>query len=121
MSEAARALGVSDRSLQRELKKNGTRFRDELIAARIEAAGDYLSEPDLKIETVAELVGMSSHSHLTSLSSPAQRRTPVQYRERMSVRREVEHIDAGTREHARRSAASGSRRSDSTVRVANGR
>jgi AraC-like DNA-binding protein len=87
LSDAARALGFSERSLQRELHKLGTRFREELIRARIEAASKYLAELDLKIEAVAERVGMSSHSHLTSLFHRLKGLTPAQYREQQ-VRRD---------------------------------
>jgi len=56
---AARALGSSRRSLQRELKRAGSSFRAELERARVTEAVRLLAESDLKADAVARRVGLT--------------------------------------------------------------
>ena len=61
LEEAARLLGRSARSLQRELETtSATSFRDEQARARLLAAAELLSGSDEKIVAVAARLGLSA-------------------------------------------------------------
>jgi AraC-like DNA-binding protein len=62
----AKALGMSERTLQRRLADCGTGFRALVDAARMETAAEMLSEPGLPHAVIAERLGYaepSSFSH----------------------------------------------------------
>jgi AraC-like DNA-binding protein len=61
----ARRMGLSARTLQRRLREEGTRFRDEVHAARVFAAKRLLAESEASITEIAFAVGYSSPTHLT--------------------------------------------------------
>ncbi|MDX2032711.1 MAG: AraC family transcriptional regulator [Blastocatellia bacterium] len=58
----ARALGLGERSLQRELAAEGTSFRDLLDTARCELALHHLRNPRVSVAEVAILLGFSEPS-----------------------------------------------------------
>lgn len=87
---AARALGLSERTLHRALREAGTSFRAELAAARVDAARKLLAETDLKIEAVAARSGCCSHAHLTRLFGRATGQSPKAYREQARLARRVD-------------------------------
>lgn len=61
IDEAARQLGRSARSLQRELEAAGrTSFRDEQARARLAAVAELLATSDDKIATIAARLGLSA-------------------------------------------------------------
>lgn len=67
LASAASGLGMSERSLQRELQNRGTSFSNELRRVRVATAADMLRlDPELKIEVVALRVGFSTGSQLAS-------------------------------------------------------
>lgn len=66
VERSAAALVVSPRTLQRELERNGTCFRDELRRARVVAAEQLLALTDDKIDTIAARVGFVSGSRLSA-------------------------------------------------------
>jgi AraC-like DNA-binding protein len=72
VAEAAQALGMSVRSLQRSLGDAGTSFRDEVNAVLIERAKALLLEGDTKLEVIAIKLGCSS---LTTFSAFFRRMT----------------------------------------------
>ena len=82
LSSAGRALGVSERSLQRELATAGTTFRREVSRARVEAAALLLSTTSAKLEAIARDVGCASSSHLSQLFRREKGETPGAYRAR---------------------------------------
>ena len=82
LASAARRLGRSDRSLQRDLQQAGTTFRAELEAARVELARGLLVDTDLKIDSVARKVGCASAAHFATLFRRVAGETPSAYRER---------------------------------------
>jgi AraC-like DNA-binding protein len=82
LAAAARKLGRSDRSLQRDLQQSGTTFRAELEAARVELARALLVDTDLKIDSVARKVGCASAAHFATLFRRVAGETPSAYRER---------------------------------------
>jgi AraC-like DNA-binding protein len=79
IADAARALGLSSRTLQRTLSDAGTSFQRELRDARFRAACDRLSNGDDKIAVVARAVGLSEGA-LTSLFRERIGRTPTEFR-----------------------------------------
>jgi len=72
IAAAARALGSSERSLQRRLREEGATFRGELAAARVRAAVPLVVESKLKLEAIARQLGFSS---LTAFSRLYRRHT----------------------------------------------
>lgn len=82
LASAARRLGRSDRSLQRDLQQSGTTFRAELEATRVELARALLVDTDLKIDSVARKVGCASAAHFATLFRKVAGETPSAYRER---------------------------------------
>ena len=65
--EAARALALSTRSLQRRLREHDTTFRKELDVARVRLAQRRLRDSDVSITAVALEVGLTSPQHLSTL------------------------------------------------------
>ena len=85
IGKAARALGLSQRTLQRKLGEARTTFKDEVGAARVRAAIRMLVETDAPLTSIAFDVGCSS---LQSFSALFRRRTgqsPSAYRTRARV------------------------------------
>ncbi len=82
LAAAARRLGRSERSLQRDLQQAGSTFRAELEAARVELARALLVDTDLKIDSVARKVGCASATHFATLFRKVAGETPSAYRER---------------------------------------
>jgi AraC-like DNA-binding protein len=81
IEHAAQALGTTPRSLQRELRRLGTRFSIELARARLRATCFQLQLSDDKIEVVARSVGLSA-SQLHVLFRQSVGQTPAEYRAR---------------------------------------
>ena len=76
---AARQLGRSARSLQRELMRERTRFSVELLHARLRAACVMLSGSDEKVEVIARKVGLASSSQLSAIFRRELGETPSDY------------------------------------------
>jgi AraC-like DNA-binding protein len=62
LSDVARDLGLSDRTLQRRITEEGTSFRDLLIETRQELGRQLLSDPSAEIDEVACLLGYQDAS-----------------------------------------------------------
>jgi AraC family transcriptional regulator, transcriptional activator FtrA len=65
-AEVARALGLSQRTLQRQLEHAGTSYREErdrYLSIRIE---ELLAGTELDLDAIAAEVGLSSASHLVA-------------------------------------------------------
>jgi AraC-like DNA-binding protein len=67
VDSAAHALGMSVRTLQRELGRLGTSFSDELRVVRVGAAEALLVHSDLKIEAIATQVGFGTASRMSAM------------------------------------------------------
>jgi AraC-like DNA-binding protein len=78
---AARALAVSERTLQRVLKDHGTTFTNELRDARFTVAYERLIHSDEKMISVAGRVGLSENA-LTQLVREKTGVTPAELRRR---------------------------------------
>jgi len=62
LSDVARELGMSERTLQRRITDEGTTFREILVAARQELGRQLLSDPSADIDEVACLLGYQDAS-----------------------------------------------------------
>lgn len=80
--EAARSLGVTERSLQRWLRDAGTSFRVESARALRARAERMLLEDDAKIEVVARRCGFHSASHLAREMRRHGGESPAEFRRR---------------------------------------
>ncbi len=80
VAQAARALGVSMRSLQRHLTHAATSFRDELNTARMRVAQRLLESSNLNITTIALEVGCGSSQHFSALFRKAMGASPREWR-----------------------------------------
>lgn len=82
IGEAAKRLGMSERTLQRRLKEATTSYQEELNAARIRAAQRMLIDSDAPITTIALDVGCSSPQHFSALFRRLVGQTPSAFRSR---------------------------------------
>ncbi|MEP6864207.1 MAG: helix-turn-helix transcriptional regulator [Deltaproteobacteria bacterium] len=82
----ATALGMSTRTLQRELHRLETSFSDELRGVRITAAEALLVHTDLKIDTIALEVGFGNASRMSALLRRAMNLTAGELRATRAAR-----------------------------------
>ena len=68
MESAASALGMSARTLQRELARLDTSFTCELRSSRVTAAEALLVHSDLKIDAIALKIGFGNASRMSAAS-----------------------------------------------------
>jgi AraC-like DNA-binding protein len=80
LKSVARALGVSTRTLQREVHAAGSTFRRLVVAERCAWAAKLLVETGSSVVDIALTSGYSSHHHLTRAFKQVQSMTPTQYR-----------------------------------------
>lgn len=78
----ARTMGVSARTLQRELNRAGCTFRRLVVAERCARAAELLVETRSAIGDIALSSGYSSHNHLARAFKRLERVSPGQYRSR---------------------------------------
>lgn len=84
IASVANAMGVSVRTLQRQLSDAETSFLKELAAVRREIAERYLRETRLGLVDIALLVGYSEHSAFTRSFIRWTGMTPLDYRRQFS-------------------------------------
>jgi AraC-like DNA-binding protein len=82
LEEAARALDMSTRQLQRRLLDAGTSFQREERTARIRASKTLLLETNYDIKRIALEVGFASLQHFGAFFRKVTRETPSQWRAR---------------------------------------
>lgn len=80
LDEAARELGLSARSLQRQLREVGSSFRAELDAVRLEQAKQLLLETDLKIAAVATRIGAATEASFIAFFRKQTAQSPAAWR-----------------------------------------
>jgi AraC-like DNA-binding protein len=85
IEDAAHALGVSERTLQRRLWEAGTTFKDELADARIRAAKQMLSDGASALTSVALDVGCASLQHFSALFRKRTGESPSAFRKRQGI------------------------------------
>jgi len=61
-STVAAAMGFTERTLQRRLRAEGTRFQEQLDHVRSALAVNYLREPQFRLADVSELLGYAEQS-----------------------------------------------------------
>lgn len=93
VEDAAGALAMSVRSLQRELCKAGTCFTSEVQSARVRVACELLRDTDDKIEVIARAVGSTSASQLSVLFRRQLGVTPARYRAQHATKAEPHDLD----------------------------
>lgn len=76
----AKALGTSERTLQRKLSDAGTSFTDELADARVRAAKRMLVDGDAPLTVIAMEVGCASLQHFGALFRRKTGESPSAYR-----------------------------------------
>jgi AraC-like DNA-binding protein len=79
---AAKALGASERTLQRKLTEAGTSFSDELAEARLRAARRLLLDTDRPLTAIAFDVGCSSLQQFSALFRKHLGESPSAFRQR---------------------------------------
>jgi AraC-like DNA-binding protein len=87
IDEAAHALAMATRTLQRRLTEASTSFAEEGRLARVRAAKRLLVETDAPITAIAIDVGCSSPQHLSTLFKQYVGQTPSEWRRSVAMRR----------------------------------
>ncbi|HZS36726.1 MAG TPA: helix-turn-helix transcriptional regulator [Polyangia bacterium] len=82
VAEAAGALGLSERTLQRKLGEARTTLQDEVAAARIRAAERLLLDSDAPLTAIAFDVGCASLQHFSALFRKRTGESPSAFRKR---------------------------------------
>lgn len=83
IDQAARPMGTSVRTLQRELNRAGTDFRSLANSARLQRAIELLRHMDGSITRVAAEMGYSSPANFARAFQKATGRTPREFRSNM--------------------------------------
>jgi AraC-like DNA-binding protein len=88
MRAVAKELALSERTLQRRLAEEGTRFQDLLTEARRELAREYLANGHLEVADVAFLLGFDDQNSFYRAFRQWEGETPARWRAlRLSVPR----------------------------------
>ena len=82
--QIAAAMNVSNRTLQRKLKDEGTSFIDLLQDARLALARKYLAQPQRSIVEIAYLLGFSEPSTFSRAFKRWTGQAPAEYRAAMA-------------------------------------
>jgi AraC-like DNA-binding protein len=88
MADAAHALSLSERTLQRRLQEARTTFQDEVARARITKAETLMAESDRPISAIALDVGFASPQHFSRRFRELHGASPTDWRERTRGERE---------------------------------
>lgn len=93
MVDAAKTLGVSERSLRRRLELEGKNYREIVQDATFEKACVMLKDPGQTIKKIAHTLGYSCHASFHRAFARWAATTPLTYREDPSVRSGTRHVD----------------------------
>jgi len=80
MRSIAKELALSERTLQRRLMEEGTRFQDVLTQARRELAHEYLANGQLDMADVAFLLGFDDQNSFSRAFRQWEGETPARWR-----------------------------------------
>ena len=94
LDAAARALGLSPRTLQRRLREEDTSHREVLEEVRAELASLYLADLELSLDQVAARLGFSEPSAFHRAFRRWTGTTPAAYRSRIVEQRESDAREA---------------------------
>lgn len=86
IDDAAHALAMATRTLQRRLTEASTSFAEEGRLARVRAAKRMLADTDAPVTTIALDVGCSSPQHLSTLFKQYVGMTPTEWRTKGSTK-----------------------------------
>lgn len=86
LGTAARALKISERTLQRRLAGHSVTFQEEVGRARIDVAKRLLRDTDAKLTAIAIDVGCSSLASFSALFRRATGQSPRAWRAKMRTR-----------------------------------
>ena len=81
---AACSVDTSVRTLQRELNREGTNFRDMANAMRIKRAAELLRDTDISITGISAMLGYSAPAHFARAFRNGMRMSPSDFRVRNS-------------------------------------
>jgi AraC-like DNA-binding protein len=79
------SLHLSQRTLQRKLKEEGTTFKELLDETRRELAKEYVNDTSLSFSEITYLLGFSEQSNFTRAFKRWQGQAPSAYREQMRM------------------------------------
>ncbi len=79
------SLHLSQRTLQRKLKEEGTTFKELLDETRRELAKEYVNDTSLSFSEITYLLGFSEQSNFTRAFKRWQGQSPSVYREQMRI------------------------------------
>jgi AraC-like DNA-binding protein len=82
LEDAARALGLSPRSLQRKLREAGSTYQGEVASAQVRAAQALLRDSELSLTAIAFEVGCATPQHFSTLFRRVAGEPPSAWRER---------------------------------------
>ena len=85
IEQAARALDLPVRSLQRELAEHGLIYSELVEQTRVELASELLQTTHLKIGDIARIVGYSESTHFSRAFRRVTGNTPRHYRQHLQV------------------------------------
>lgn len=80
LSDVARSLGVSRRTLQRRMQKAGTGYEQEMTLLRIRSAKEQLFETEASIKSIAAALAYSSPGAFIAAFKRSEGITPTQWR-----------------------------------------
>jgi AraC-like DNA-binding protein len=92
--EIAKALCMTERTLQRRFQEEGTSFHQVMDDTRRELAERYLGQPHLSLAEAAYLLGFADQGNFTRACKRWFELTPGQYRTRVGADRRGPTIDA---------------------------
>jgi AraC-like DNA-binding protein len=87
ITDVARDLGMSERTLQRRITEEGTSFRDLLADARQDLARSLLSDQSAQMDEVAYLLGYQDTSSFYRAFRDWEGMSPTRWREQSGSRR----------------------------------
>lgn len=95
LAQTARHLGVSKRSIQRALARDGLAFHDLRNRLRLNHAETILLTSDTKMRAIADEVGFASTAHFSAWFRRHRGHTPAAWRERELAARAAHrsHLD----------------------------
>lgn len=82
LKQVADILCISDRTIERHLKKEGTSFRALLLNKQIEIACHYLDNTQLSINDIAQKLGFSYQANFSRSFKSMMLLSPKEYRQR---------------------------------------
>lgn len=86
-AEMAQLLSISERTLQRQLQREGTSFQQLLDSTRQELAERYLRQPLMSLAEVAYLLGFAEQSNFARAAKRWFKVSPGQYRVQLNSTR----------------------------------